>query len=110
MEDLQQALQGVLENPEMMQKIMGMAQALGGESPVPSPAPSGESSPELSQLTELAGLLGQAEIDLDQQNLLKALNPYLSGSRIGKLRRAMEAARMAELAAGILSKGSGSHV
>ena len=97
MEDLEQAIQGVLNDPQMMQKIMGMAQALGGNPGEGNPSGSEKtvSGPDLSQLS---GLLKEANIDSDQQNLLKALSPYISSPHIGKLRRAMQAARLAELA------------
>ena len=104
MEDFEQAIQGVLSNPEMMEKIMGKAQALGGPPPPEgSPKPEEEGTTmDFSQLGQLTGLLSQANIDSDQQNLLNALSPYMSTGRIGKLRRAMQAARMAELAGSLL--------
>ena len=104
MEDFEHAIQGVLNNPEMMEKIMGMAQTLG----LGDPPPSGEGSdpeapaPDPAMASKLSGLLGQSSIDSDQQNLLKALTPYMSGERISKLRRAMQAARLAELASSMM--------
>ena len=103
MEDMKQAIEGVLNNPEMMQQIMGMAQAFGmapGEAPPQEPESQNKTSPapDLSGMTMLSGLLGKANIDSDQQNLLKALTPYMSSQRLSKLKRAMEAAKLAELA------------
>ena len=37
MDNLEQQLGAVLGNPEMMEKIMSMAQALGTSNPVPEP-------------------------------------------------------------------------
>ena len=109
MENMEQAIEGVLSNPDLMQKIMGMAQALGG---FPGPAEgqkeelSGEEapsmSPDLSPMARIGSMLSQANIDSDQQNLLSALSPYMSSPRIGKLKRAMQAARLAELATSML--------
>ena len=108
MEDLSQMVQGVLSNPELMQQIMGMAQALGGppqkegDAPKKDPDPEPMPGPDLSGLGELTKLLNRGNIDSHQQALLTALGPYLSDSHIGKLRRAMQAAAMADLAAGVL--------
>lgn len=109
MENMEAAIEGVLSNPELMQKIMGMAQALGG-SPAASEdkAQSGPSqempeiTPDLSQMAKIGSLLSQANIDSDQQNLLSALTPYISSPHIGKLKRAMQAARLAELATSMI--------
>ena len=103
MEDMKQAIEGVLNNPDMMQQIMSMAQAFGmtpgdASSQEPENQPQPSPAPDLSGMTMLSGLLGKANIDSDQQNLLKALTPYMSSQRLSKLKRAMEAAKLAELA------------
>ena len=110
MEGLEQMLQGVLSDPEAMQKLMGLAQSLG--TPAPSQddnAASQEAAqgPDLSALKEISGLMVKAKIDSRQQALLSALEPYMSPRRIRKLQRAMQAARMAELAQDMLGKSSG---
>ena len=111
MDNLEQMLQGVLSNPEMMQKIMGLAQSLG-EAPERSPEDKGspsESLPDSGALSRLPELMKKAGIDSKQQALLNALSPYLHGNRIQKLRRAMQAAKMAELTSSMLgnSKSGG---
>lgn len=107
MENLEQQLGAVLGNPEMMQKIMSMAQALGTsnpetqaheEPPPPPPMP----DIDLGLLKKISGLAGQSSIDKEQQALLKALGPYLTSRRIHKLENAMRAAKMARLAAATL--------
>ena len=104
-------IQGVLSNPEMMGKIMGMAQSLGGtqepeekksEDGAQQPENTAQSPPDLSQMNLLSGLLQKGNLDGDQQTLLKALTPYMSSSHIGKLRRAMQAAAIADLATSML--------
>ena len=111
MEDIEQAISGVLSNPQLMQQIMGMAQALGGmtgspeapsQEPEQKPQESPRQGPDPSQLAGMAKLLGSANIDSDQQNLLKALSPFVTGPHIAKLQRAMQAARLAELAENLL--------
>lgn len=108
MEDLEQKLGAVLNNPQLMQQIMSMAQSMGNP-PQPEPKQSPEPSPlpqiDPGMLSKLAGLSRQSGIDRDQQALLKALNPYLNKDRINRLERAMRAAKMAKLAGSFLGSG-----
>ena len=110
MEDMQNQMNAILGNPEVMQKIMAMAQSLGQskgndqQSALPKQESNDFSMPniDLSMVQKLAGLAGQSSIDADQRNLIGALRPYLSASRLSKLERAMRAAKMASMA-GILT-------
>lgn len=105
MDNLEQQLGAVLGNPEMMQQIMAMAQALGTSNPEPQeapPPPPPMPDIDIGLLKKLSGLAGQGSIDQDQQALLKALGPYLTSRRIHKLENAMRAAKMARLAAATL--------
>ena len=107
MENLEQQLGAVLGNPEMMQKIMTMAQALGTSKPENEPQgqpPPPPSMPDIDigLIRKISGLAGQSSIDKEQQALLKALGPYLTNRRIRKLENAMRAAKMARLAAATL--------
>lgn len=106
MDSMEDKIGAVLNDPEMMQKIMTMAQALGGDSQDSTQEQTGQTPfPELDPalLQRFSGLARQSNIDKQQQNLLQALNPYLSRQRIQKLENAMRAARMARIAAGALS-------
>jgi len=109
MDELEQKLGAVLNNPQLMQQIMSMAQAMGSQQPQTEPQkqPEQQAMPAIDpgMLTKLAGLSRQSSIDRDQQTLLKALNPYLSKDRIGRLERAMRAAKMAKLAGSFLGSG-----
>ncbi len=104
MEDFQNQLNSVLGNPDMMQKIMAMAQSLQDNSPVqeatPAPAPSPLEGIDLSLVQKLSGLAGKSNIDQNQRLLLKALTPYISPHRITRLEKAMRAAKLASLASG----------
>lgn len=110
MEDMQNQMNAILGNPEMMQKIMAMAQTLGqGQNETKAPPKQetpGFSLPDidLSMVQKLSGLAGQSNIDNNQRTLLKALTPYLSRERISKLERAMRAAKMANMASSFLGK------
>ncbi len=110
MDELEDRLNAVLNNPQMMAQIMSMAQSLGGSSQAqegchseePQEPPPKTGGIPLGKLTELAG---KSTIDRDQKALLKALSPYLRKDRISKLERAMRAAKMAQLATALLGNG-----
>lgn len=108
MENIQEQMNAILQNPEMMGRIMSMAQALGGEqTEQPSPPPQEQASSlpdiDLSTIQQLSGFIGQSNIDKNQRSLLNALIPYLDRARIAKLEKAMRAAKLATLASSLLS-------
>lgn len=112
MENLEEKLGAMLSNPQIMQQVMAMAQNLGlGNAPTPEPAPPPPSQPPQLQgidpgmLQKISGIAKNSAIDQNQQTLLHALSPYLSGDRIGRLEKAMRAARMARFATGFLGQG-----
>lgn len=105
MDDLENKLGQILSNPQMMQQIMGLAQSLGqasgntGSNDPPS-------VPDISAMQAISGVLSQSNVDAQQQNLLRALTPYLNQERIQKLERAMRAAKLAKMASAFLENGS----
>lgn len=111
MENLEEKLNAMLSNPQMMQQVMTMAQNLGlGTAPAPEPPPqSPQASPmqgiDLSMLQKFSGIAQNSTIDQNQSNLLHALSPYLTGDRIGRLEKAMRAAKMAKFATVFLGQG-----
>lgn len=114
MEGMEDKIGSILGNPEMMQKIMAMAQSLNA-SPAPEPPPPEppkQAEPpampniDLGMIRQISGLMGQTNIDREQRALLSALAPYLSKARIHKLENAMRAAKMAGFAATAL-RGQG---
>ncbi len=108
MDGMEEKLGAILNNPQMMQQIMSMAQAMGQSTPEKPPEqPSPPALPQIdpAMLRRLSGLTQQGSIDNNQQALLKALGPYLSRDRVGKLERAMRAAKMAKLASTFLNAG-----
>ncbi len=114
MSEMEEKLGAILNNPQMMQQIMSMAQAMGAAHPQQE-APKEQKSPEAEppkmpqidpgMLKNFAGMARQSGVDRNQQALLKALSPYLSRGRISKLERAMRAARMAGFASNFLGSG-----
>ena len=105
MDTMEDKIGTILQNPEMMQKIMAMAQSLSAsaETPeAPSEKPPNMPDIDLGMLQKMSGLAKQGNIDKQQQALLRALHPYLSSQRIQKLETAMRAAKMAKIAATML--------
>ena len=111
MDNLASKLGALLENPDMMQKIMSLAQSFGNDNQQVSSSsmPGNETNPtfpdiDLQTIQKISGLAGQTNIDKNQKNLLAALGPYLSHYRISKLEKAMRAAKMARLASSFLGR------
>ena len=109
MDGLEEKLGSILANPEMMGKIMSMAQSLGSGQEVQASAPQPKQEAPLPNLDpgilqKLSGLTRQSSIDKEQLNLLHALRPYLSRERIHKLENAMRAAKMAQFVSGVLNQ------
>ena len=104
MDSMEEQISGILNNPEAMSKIMQIAQSLGTSGPKPEQEKPQPPLPDidLGMLQKFSGLARQGNIDAQQQNLLQALNPYLSRERIRKLENAMRAAKMAKVAAAFL--------
>ena len=104
MDQMEEKLGAILNNPQMMQQIMSMAQSLGQQNTqkeVPSSLPNLD--PKL--LGQLSGLAKQNQTSSEEQALLQALCPYLRSDRIHKLEKAMRAAKMAKFASGFLNSG-----
>lgn len=101
MDELESRLGAILGNPEMMSKIMSLAQNLNTQESQKAPDPPKNDSPpefDMNLLKKLSTFAGKSGADQNQQLLLKALRPYLSGTRLSKLERAMCAAKMAGMA------------
>lgn len=108
MAEMEDKISAVLNNPQLMQQIMTMAQSLGQPSPQPEPAaptPS-NSLPDPALLQKLSGLATSTGVDPEQKALLSALGPYLSRERVRRLEKAMQAAKMAKLASTFLGSGA----
>ena len=110
MDQIEEKLGELLNNPETMQKIMTLAQSLNLGNKLPKTdntkkeISNNESQqkqiPELdlSIIQKITNFASQNRVDANEQTLLKALCPYLSRDRISKLERAMRAAKMARMA------------
>ena len=114
MDDMEEKLGTILNNPQMMQQIMSMAQSMGSPSPGKAEAPAFQenSFPEIDIATiqKISGLARKSSIDQREQALLRALGAYLSKERISKLEKAMRAAKIAKIASSALGqRGVPSH-
>lgn len=106
MDSMEEKIGAILNNPQMMQQLMSMAQTFSSQASnmdapkQPSPKQEDGKPPEfdLSMLQQLSGITKMGSIDSQQSALLKALGPYLSNARISKLEKAMRAAKMAKIA------------
>lgn len=104
MDNMESKLGAILNNPQMMQQIMSIAQNFQTESePQPPPVDTG---PEIDFATiqKLSSLIGKTRIDSQQQTLLSALAPYLGEHRLRKLEKAMRAAKLAGMASVLFGK------
>jgi len=99
MEDMESKIGAILNNPQMMEQIMSLAQNLGSEqAAAPPPVQEGMPEIDLAMVQRMTSLIGKTGIDGKQRALLQALGPYLSSQRIHKLENAMRAAKLAGMA------------
>ena len=107
MDEMEEKLGSILNNPQMMQQIMSMAQSMGGQSGKTDASVRQDLPlPEIDMATiqKISGLAQKSSIDKREQALLRALGAYLSKERIGKLERAMRAAKIAQIASSALGQ------
>ena len=113
MDEMEEKLGSILNNPQMMQQIMSMAQSMGNQNTGKQESPSRQEAvfPEIDMATiqKISGLAQRSSIDKREQALLRALGAYLSKDRIGKLEKAMRAAKIAKIASSALSQRGAVH-
>ena len=104
MDDMEEKLGTILNNPQMMEQIMAIAQNFQSEPPPPPPPAEGGPELDFATIQKISSLIGKTGIDSQQKALLQALRPYLSGHRIQKLEKAMRAAKLAGIATTFLGR------
>ena len=136
MSQLEDMINGVLNDPEQMKKIMDIAGSIMGgngesqtageaEHPVEPPTDLGGIMKGLSGLSGLSGIPGLSGLsgglgnlakgflsgaggrDEEKTALLEAMRPWLSEKRQGKLDRAMKLARVMRIAGAAFLKNGG---
>ena len=110
MDEMEEKIGNILNNPQLMQQIMSMAQAMGGpgrEQSSEKPPRNDSAFPDIDMATiqKISGLAQKSNIDKREKALLSALGAYLGRERIGKLEKAMRAAKIAKIASSALSAG-----
>ena len=105
MDQMEDKIGAILNNPQMMQQIMSMAQSLGQSTQPQQNQDAPLQNFDPAMLQKLSSLASQGGVDGNQQALLNALHPYLSSRKVARLERAMRAARIARMASGFLGQG-----
>lgn len=108
MSEFEDRLNSLLNDPEQMEKIAGMAKSLmgGGTDPGPQSQPAADSgaAPLLEgldpgMLQRVMGMLSNMEQGPDENTaLLEAMKPFLKEKRRAKMDRALKLAKMAKMA------------
>ena len=102
MENLENAILDVLNDPEKMNEIFSIAQSLGLSGDGGNISPPQE---DLQMAGAVMGILQDLQkSDPKQENLLHALLPYLDDARQRKLKRAMQIGRLSRLAGTVLQR------
>ena len=109
MDELQQRIESVLNDPQQMKELLALARSLGAE--LPEEFQESAAQPETESPQEpmkglgtlmskpLGALLQSAgKLEQKQEALLNALRPFLKPNRREKLDRAIRAARLSQLA------------
>ena len=121
MEDLEQKLSAILNDPAQLQGIFTLAKSLGLGTPPgqtqadPDPPPQEASAPASAdpQPTQpdipIGALLEAGRLDRRQENLLCALKPFLKPEKREKIDRALQIARLTHLAEFALRGIEGHH-
>lgn len=99
MDELEEKLNAVLNNPSELEKISKIASAImGGSGDKPEPPPQ-EQDIDMGMLEQmLSGLRGNGGKKSESRDLLEAMKPFLAEKRRRKIDKAMKLARLASLA------------
>lgn len=108
MEGMEDKINTILSNPQLMQQIMSMASSLSAPQPEQEPETPLNTMPDFdpAMIQKLMSLVGNLNVNDQQRNLLHALRPYLTDTRIQKLEKAMRAAKLANAASAALGSGA----
>lgn len=109
MDELQQRIESVLNDPQQMKELLALARSLGAELPeeLQEAAEQPETESPQEPTKRLGALMSQplgallqsaGKLEQKQEALLNALRPFLKPNRREKLDRAIRAARLSQLA------------
>lgn len=107
MDELERALRAVLDDPAQLNELRALAGSLGlGQDAPAPPAPEPVlpvSAPEPAPAKAAGSFAPQPRGASRQEALLQALRPFLRKDRQAKIERALQAAKLAGLASGLLA-------
>ena len=99
MDELEEKLNAVLNNPSELEKISKIASAIMGGSGDKPEEPPQEPDIDMGMLKQmLSGLRGNGGKKSESRDLLEAMKPFLAEKRRRKIDKAMKLARLASLA------------
>ena len=98
MDELQQRIESVLNDPQQMKELLALARSLGAELETESPQEPMKGLGTLMSQPLGALLQSAGKLEQKQEALLNALRPFLKPNRREKLDRAIRAARLSQLA------------
>ena len=119
MDDLGERLNEILSDPQLMERISGLAGSLFGGEGRPEPQKEKHAAPpddlgfDPALLARVAGIMRSQGEKREERALLEAMKPFLSEKRRNKMDKAMKLARLAGLAGiaaaefGLGEKGEG---
>ena len=111
MNEFEEKLNAVLNDPAELERIARLASALmGGDTGEAEPPDAGIPPTDGELPGMLAGLLGSTGGGGDKTALMQALTPYLKPERQARLQKALRAAKLAHLAKTVLALGGGDGV
>lgn len=111
MAEFEDRLGSILSNPDLMGKIMSMANSMN-QQPTPAPAPQPNASAMPFDPGAMAGMmqmLKATQLEPKQRQLLQALRGFVPEDRLVRLEKAMQASLIAKFASKAMNQG-GNHV
>lgn len=111
MAEFEDRLGSILSNPDLMGKIMSMANSMNQQPPSPPPQPTGCGSMPFDPgaMAGMMQMLKATQLEPRQRQLLQALRGFVPEDRLVRLEKAMQASLIAKFASKAMNQG-GHHV
>ena len=111
MAEFEDRLGSILSNPDLMGKIMSMANSMNQQPPPPPPQPTGCGSMPFDPgaMAGMMQMLKATQLEPRQRQLLQALRGFVPEDRLVRLDKAMQASLIAKFASKAMNQG-GQHV
>ena len=111
MAEFEDKLGSILSNPDLMGKIMSMANSMNQQPPPPPPQPTGCGSMPFDPgaMAGMMQMLKATQLEPRQRQLLQALRGFVPEDRLVRLEKAMQASLIAKFASKAMNQG-GHHV